>query len=77
MGLCETADQKEKILALKQQIEDFIMGKVTERSRTEFYDSMSEKRENEIAGSQNKISDCRGNDNVCKQRQRALTSAFS
>ena len=68
---------EEKILALKQQIEDLIMGKVTDRSRAEFYNSMIEKRENEIAELQKKISDCREYDKVCKQRQQALTSTSS
>ena len=64
----------EKILALKQQIEDLIMGKVTDKSRAEFYNSMIEKRENEIAELQQKITDCREYDKVCKQRQQMLTS---
>lgn len=67
----------EKILALKQQIEDLIMGKITDRYRAEFYDSMIEKREKEIAKLQRKISDCREYNKVCKQRQQALTSTSS
>lgn len=58
-----------KILTLKQQIEDLIMGKVTDRFRAEFYDSMVEKRENEIVELQRKISDFWEYDKVCKQRQ--------
>lgn len=50
------------------------MGKVTDKSRAEFYNSMIEKRENEIAELQRKISDCREYDKVCKQRQQALIS---
>ena len=65
---------EEKIIALKQQIEDLIMGKVTDKSRAEFYDSMIEKRENEITELQKKISDCREYDKVCRQRQQTLTS---
>ena len=65
---------EEKILTLKQQIEDLIMGKVTDKTRTEFYNSMIEKRENEVAELQRKISDCREYDKICKQRQQALTS---
>ena len=64
----------EKILALKQQIEDLIMGKVTDKSRAEFYNKMIEKRENEIAELERKIHDCREYDKVCKQRQQALKS---
>lgn len=64
----------EKILALKQQIEDLIMGKVTDKSRAEFYNNMIEKRENEIAELERKIHDCREYDKVCKQRHQALKS---
>ena len=65
---------EEKILALKQQIEDLIMGKVTDKSRAEFYNNMIEKRENEIVELERKIHDCREYDKVCKQRQTALKS---
>ncbi len=68
---------EEKIFALKQQIEDLIMGKVTDKTHTEFYDSMIEKREREIAELQKKISDCREYDKVCKQWQQTLTSTSS
>lgn len=68
---------EEKTLAPKQQIEDLIMGKISDRSRAEFYDSMIEKREKEIAKLQRKISDFREYDKVCKQRQQALTSTSS
>lgn len=50
------------------------MGKVTDKSRAEFYESMIEKRENEITELQKKIADCREYGKVCKQRQQALTS---
>ncbi len=53
------------------------MGKVTDKSRAEFYDNMIEKRENEIAELQRKISGCREYDRVCKQRQQVLTSTYS
>ncbi len=53
------------------------MGKISDRSRAEFYDSMIEKREKEIAKLQQKISDCHEYDKVCKQRQQALTSTSS
>ncbi len=53
------------------------MGKVTDKSRAELYDSMIEKREKEIAELQRKISDFREYDKVCKQRQQALTSTSS
>jgi len=64
----------EKITALKQQIEDLIMERILDKSRAEFYNSMIEKRENEITELQRKISDCREYDKVCKQRQQTLTN---
>lgn len=48
------------------------IGKVTDKIRAEFYNSMIERRENEIAELQRKISDCREYDKVYKQRQQAL-----
>ncbi len=68
---------EEKILALKQQIGDLIMGEVTDKSRAEFYDSMIEKCEREIVELQKKISDCREYDKVCKQWHQMLTSTSS
>ena len=50
------------------------MGKVTDTYRAEFYENMIEKRENEIAELQQKITNCREYDKVCKQRQQMLTS---
>ena len=64
----------DKIAALKQQIEDLIMGKVTDKSCADYYNSMIEKREAEITELQNKISECREYDKVCKQKQHMLTS---
>ena len=70
----KTQQYNEKILALKQQIEDFIMERITDKSRSEFYNSMIEKREKEINVLQNKISECHEYDKVCKQRQELLKS---
>ena len=50
------------------------MGKVTDKSRADYYNSMIEKREAEITELQNKISECREYDRVCKQKQQMLTS---
>ena len=63
-----------KITSLKQQIEDLIMERITDKSRAEFYNSMIEKRETEIAELQNKISECHEYGKVCKQKQQMLTS---
>ncbi len=73
----QTRQYNEKILSLKQQIEDLIMERISDKTRSEFYNSMIEKRENEIAELQQKISDCHEYDKVCKQRQQALTSTSS
>ncbi|MBD5111539.1 MAG: hypothetical protein HDT42_03270 [Ruminococcaceae bacterium] len=51
-----------------------ITGKVTDKSHTEFYDSMIEKRENEITNLHRKIFDCRKYDKVCIQWKQILTS---
>lgn len=64
----------EKIAALKNQIEDLIMGKVTDKSRTEFYDSMIEKREKEITELEQKISDNQQYDEVSRQKRDSLKS---
>lgn len=52
--VAESEKFDEKILALKQQNETLIMGKVTDKFRGEFYNSMIEKRENKIAELQKK-----------------------
>lgn len=64
----------EKITALKNQIKDLIMGKVTDRSRSEYYDSMIEKRENEITELEQKISDSQKYDEVSRQKRDSLKS---
>ena len=50
------------------------MERISDKPRAEFYNSMIEKRENEVAELQRKISDCREYDKVCKQRQKTLTN---
>lgn len=67
----------EKITVLKQQIEDLIIERISDKSRTEFYNSMIEKREKKIAELQRKISDCRDYDKICKQRQHVLTNTYA
>lgn len=64
----------EKIAALKNQIEDLIMGKVTDRSRAEYYDNMIEKRENEIAELEQKISDSQQYNEISRQKRDSLKS---
>lgn len=70
----KTQQYNEKILALKQQIEDLIMERISDKARSEFYNSMIEKREKEIETLQNKISECHEYNKVCKQRQELLKS---
>lgn len=62
----------EKILALRQQIEDLIMERISDKSRSDIYNSMIEKREREIEELQKRISDCRNYDQVCRQKQEEL-----
>lgn len=66
----------EKIVALKNQIEDLIMGKVTDKSRSEYYDRMIEKRENEIAELEQKIADSQKYDEVSRQKRDSLKSTY-
>lgn len=50
------------------------MGKVTDKSRSEYYDSMIEKRENEITELEQKISDSQKYDAVSRQKRDSLKS---
>lgn len=50
------------------------MGKVTDKSRSEYYDSMIEKRENEITELEQKISDSQKYDEVSRQKRDSLKS---
>lgn len=64
----------EKIAPLKNPIEDLIMGKVTDKSRSEYYDSMIEKCENEIAELEQKISDSQQYNEISRQKRDSLKS---
>lgn len=50
------------------------MGKVTDKSRAEFYDSMIEKREKEIVELEQKIADNHQYDEVSRQKRDSLKS---
>ena len=62
----------DKILALKQQIEDLIIERIVDREHSTVYNNMIAKREEEIASLEKKISELREYDKVCKQRKEHL-----
>ena len=66
------AQHEEKILTLKQQIEDLIMERISDREHSETYNTMIAKREEEISTHEKSIADCRNYDKVCKQQREYL-----
>lgn len=62
----------DKILALKQQIEDLIIERIGDREHTTVYNSMIAKRDEEIVALEKKIAELREYDKVCKQRKEHL-----
>lgn len=64
----------DKILSLKQQIEDLIIERIGDREHATVYNNMIAKREEEIASLEKKISELKEYDKVCKQRKEHLKS---
>lgn len=62
----------DKILALKQQIEDLIMERIGDREHASIYNNMIIKREEEITALEKKIAELKEYDKVCKQRKEQL-----
>lgn len=62
----------DKILSLRQQIEDLIIERIGDREHASIYNSMITKREEEIAALEKKIAELREYDKVCKQRKEHL-----
>lgn len=62
----------DKILALKQEIEDLIIERINDREHAEIYNFMISKGEDEIESLQKQISDCREYDKICKQKREQL-----
>ena len=62
----------DKILALKQQIEDLIIERIGDREHASIYNNMIAKREEEIAALEKKIAELKEYDKVCKQRKEQL-----
>ena len=64
----------DRILSLRQQIEDLIIERINDREHTQVFNNMITKREDEIAKLDKKISDLREYDKICKQRKEHLNN---
>lgn len=62
----------DKILSLRQQLEDLIIERIGDREHASIYNSMIAKREEEIATLEKKIAELKEYDKVCKQRKERL-----
>ena len=62
----------DKIISLRQQIEDLIIERIGDREHAHVYNYMITKREDEIKKLEQKISDLREYDKICKQRKEQL-----
>lgn len=62
----------DKILTLKQQIEDLIIERIGDREHAAVYNSMIAKREEEIEFLEKKIAELKEYDKVCKQQKELL-----
>ena len=62
----------DKILTLKQQIEDLIIERIGDREHASIYNNMIAKREEEIAALEKKIAELKEYDKACKQRKEQL-----
>ncbi len=65
---------KDKISALKQQIEDLIIERIGDREHAEIYNNMIAKREEEIKSFESKITELAEYDKVCKLKKEQLKS---
>ncbi|WP_294099972.1 relaxase/mobilization nuclease domain-containing protein [uncultured Ruminococcus sp.] len=64
----------DKILILKNQIEEIIMERIADREHAEVYNNMISKREEQIADLEKKISDCKIYDKISRERHAQLKS---
>lgn len=65
---------KERISVLQNQIEEIVMERIADREHAAIYNNMISKREEEIAGLQNKIEESRQYDEVSRQKRDNLKS---
>ena len=63
---------KERIASLRQQIEDLIIERISDREHASVYNGMITKREEEIADLQQKIEECKQFDEVSKRKRNEL-----
>ena len=69
---CQIQQHNDKILSLRRQIEDLIIERIADREHAQVYNNMITKRENKIKQLEQKISDLREYDKICKQRKEQL-----
>lgn len=62
----------DKILSLRQQIEDLIIERIGDKEHASVYNNMIAKREEEITSLEKKIAELKEYDKVCKQRKEHL-----
>lgn len=62
----------DKILSLRQQIEDLIIERIGDREHSQVYNNMITKREEEISAIEKRITDLKEYDKICKQRKEQL-----
>ena len=62
----------DKILSLRQQIEDLIIERIADREHAQVYNNMIAKREEEISALEKRIADLREYDKICKVRKEQL-----
>ena len=63
---------EDKISTLKQQIEDLIIERISDREHAHIYNDMIRKREEEISALNQKIKELKEYDKVCKQQKEQL-----
>ena len=68
----QIAQHQKRITALRSQIEDLIIERISDKGHRDVFNSMIEKRETEIAALEKTVSDLREYDKVCKARRAQL-----
>ena len=69
----QISQHQKRITALRSQIEDLIIERISDKEHREVFNSMIEKRETEIASLEKTVSGLRKYDKVCKARRSQLS----
>lgn len=64
----------DRIAVIKNQIEEIIMERISDREHAEIYNNMIAKREGQIADLEKKISECKRYDEISKEKHDKLKS---